>query len=365
MTSTEYPRTSVGETVYAGTEYSSDCDCESDQALVSPTAHRALVPEAILKIVEEYTSDPLPHQNRMAAFLNRPPALGLSEEDIAGLRAFDVAEGTLLRDRVRIFRALRSRLLRQFVVCDGASTITELAEALDAERAAGKPSPLPAWLRFKSPDDRPPHTQGLRRCCARNCFRVETGALKMKKCGKCPARYCSAPCQTKDWKDRHRHMCAAAKKTSEGTTRPAGGGDELMDRVVDAGFGDWMMRFRENGGDVLAAMPPHFRALIDELGGMDPSMAGMMTMFARNPNVSAMLASTSPEMSALFAANPSPEGQAAALEQIAFDRFLEQFSPGSSSSPPMGGARGGGRGGARGGGRDGGGRSTERTREVD
>jgi hypothetical protein len=93
-------------------------------------------------------------------------------------------------------------MLRQCVDCDGASSITELTEFLEIERASGKVSPLPTWYRFKRPDNRL-GALGLRRCCARGCFHVESEQLKMKKCSKCVARYCPASCQTTDWKDRH------------------------------------------------------------------------------------------------------------------------------------------------------------------
>ena len=118
-------------------------------------------------------------------------------------------------------------MLLQCVDCDGCSTIAGLAGALDAERAAGKPTPLPTWHRFKDPRD-PLRTLGLRRCVARGCFRVETEALRTKKCAGCIARYCSAGCQARDWKDRHKHVCATAQKTFEDLAGGLGGLSEYL-----------------------------------------------------------------------------------------------------------------------------------------
>ena len=148
------------------------------------------------------------------------------------LKNFDTTASPVLRDRV--FRLLRQRMLRQCVDCDGASSITELTDFLEVERALGKASPLPTWFRFQRPNYRL-GALGLRRCCAFGCSRVESEQLKMKKCSKCVARYCSASCQTTDWKDRHKAMCATVMKTLKDSARTAGAGDEGLEGAPGVG----------------------------------------------------------------------------------------------------------------------------------
>jgi hypothetical protein len=173
--------TSVSD-LYECTEYSSDAENES-HALGE---YKSRVPEAVQRLAEERGHDPLPQEGLEAQFLNRKPGMGLERADIAALKAFDAARGTLRRDRQKIFRVLRFRMLRMCVDCDGASTVSALAEALEREINAGAASPLPSWYRFKNPED-PLETLGLKRCCARDCHRVESEDLKMKKCAKCIA----------------------------------------------------------------------------------------------------------------------------------------------------------------------------------
>jgi len=134
---------------------------------------------------------PAPEEATRVAFLARPPAMGLSIADVARLRDFDSCEDVgLPRDTKRLFRELRARLLRQCVPCDGAATITALADALDVERAAGVASPMPTWFTFASGSG--PRRLGLRECCAVGCFRVEGEALRMKRCAGCEVpSYCS------------------------------------------------------------------------------------------------------------------------------------------------------------------------------
>jgi hypothetical protein len=202
------------------------------------------------------------------------------------LKNFDTTASPLLQDRV--FRLLRQRMLRQCVDCDGASSITELTEFLEIERSSGKASPLPTWYRFKRTDDRL-GALGLRRCCARGCFRVESEQLKMKKCSKCVARYCSASCQTTDWKDRHKAMCATVMKTLKDSARTAGAGDEgsegtpevegcppMPEDIGSLTFAAMMQRLaetpemRESTANAMANAPPDMRAILAE--GIPPEV---------------------------------------------------------------------------------------------
>lgn len=183
--------------VYVCTDYSSDHQNECHPL----GDYKARVPEGIQKLFEGSMTDPMARTDQKEKFLERPPACGFTPSDIAALKAFDAGSTALGRDKQKVFRMLRERMMRQMVLCDGASTVSELAEALEKELAAKNPSPVPSWYRLKKKDD-PLKTPGLKRCCARGCFKVESQELKMKKCAKCIAPFCSARCQTADWKDR-------------------------------------------------------------------------------------------------------------------------------------------------------------------
>jgi hypothetical protein len=201
--------------VYLRTDYSSDHENEREVL----TAHVARIPDSVLKLLGDDFDDSYPQEDHKLAFKNRPPGMGLTPADIAGLKAFDAAEGSLPRDRQRVFRQLRSRMMLQCVNCDGASTLTELSEALEAELKSGKPSHVPTWLSFgnisrEELSESGPRSMGLRRCVARGCFHVETETLRLKKCGKCLARYCSVRCQVADWRDRHKRVCSTAAEIS-------------------------------------------------------------------------------------------------------------------------------------------------------
>ena len=143
--------------LYRGTEWADSDDDDDDKS----EDYQRGIPGDILYIIFPHGDvdaagwgGPAPEEATRGEFLARAPAMGLSAFDIARLQEFARGDGdgdgdgdgvALPRDTRRIFRLLRRRLLRQCVPCDGASTLTALADALDAERAAGVASPMPTW----------------------------------------------------------------------------------------------------------------------------------------------------------------------------------------------------------------------------
>jgi len=197
--------------LYSGTKWDSDDEADEDESPSEFKARVEAISAGVLRIIAFNDDDPNPEESSKDAFLARPPALGLSQKQVQSLRKFDAASGALARDSKRVFEMLRSRMTRQCVSCDGASTITALADALDAERAAGVASKLPTWYKF-SDQSFGPRRLGLRDCSARGCFRTETETLKMKRCAQCSVpHYCGKEHQAEDWRLRHKHVCAKAK----------------------------------------------------------------------------------------------------------------------------------------------------------
>jgi len=141
--------------LYRGTEWADSDDDDDDKS----EDYQRGIPGDILYIIFPHGDvdaagwgGPAPEEATRGEFLARAPAMGLSAFDIARLQEFARGDGdgdgdgdgvALPRDTRRIFRLLRRRLLRQCVPCDGASTLTALADALDAERAAGVPRRCP------------------------------------------------------------------------------------------------------------------------------------------------------------------------------------------------------------------------------
>jgi len=187
--------------LYVGTEWDDGDDDETEEEYQRRIPHDVLhtaqgYPIGALGRFSSFSAiadlgGPSPEEATRVAFLARPPAMGLSAGAIARLRdCFDRGDAVCTRDTNRVFRLLRARLLRQCVPCDGAATITALADALDAERAAGVAAPMPTWFTFASGSG--PRRLGLRECCTPGCFRVEGAALRMKRCAGCEVpSYCS------------------------------------------------------------------------------------------------------------------------------------------------------------------------------
>ena len=144
-----------GSDLYVGTEWGDSGDDEE------PSEFLERIPSAVWQIAAghaegSFPSDPNPEEATRDEFLARAPALGLSAGDTARLREFSrdaVSSSRILpRDTRRVHDMLRFRLLRQCVACDGAGTIDALADALDAERAAGgKHCPLPSAAPARAP----------------------------------------------------------------------------------------------------------------------------------------------------------------------------------------------------------------------
>ncbi|KAK3277662.1 hypothetical protein CYMTET_14338 [Cymbomonas tetramitiformis] len=175
-----------------------------------------MIDETLLKVAkEEHADDVLrtPEELTKEAFLARPPALGLTLEDMNDVRA---AASTLEpRFEASVFRQLRLRMLRMMIPCDGASTVTQLADRLNAELVlAGVTAPT-GWYHFNK------RCYGIRRiglraCCAHGCLRAESpedaGKHFLKCVGWTYAQYCSKVCQRRDWKTSHTHVCRNAKE---------------------------------------------------------------------------------------------------------------------------------------------------------
>lgn len=97
-----------------------------------------------------------------------------------------------------------------FICCDGASSINDLFLILESEINSGEASPIPGWYVFKHACKR---GFGCHVCSARGCFASETMNKRFGSCIGCRvAYYCSVNCQTKDWKERHKFICAEAKR---------------------------------------------------------------------------------------------------------------------------------------------------------
>jgi hypothetical protein len=150
------------------------------------------------------------------AFLGRAPSLGMTRQQIQRLRDIDVdlRDQDGLRQKKRVFVSFRDKMLRQMVPCDGASNLTELADALDMELDKGV-TPPPSWYVF-SKKNFGPRRMGLSACDNSGCFRVEHEELKMRKCGSCNIPlYCCRECQKADWTRRHKHVCKRGKEERE------------------------------------------------------------------------------------------------------------------------------------------------------
>jgi|AntAceMinimDraft_5_1070358.scaffolds.fasta_scaffold127901_1 hypothetical protein len=93
--------TSVSD-LYMCTAYSSDHENECESLI----AHEARIPRPILEMFPHGSNDPFPQEDQRLLFLSRPPAMGLSAEDIAGLLAFDAAPGSLRRDRQKVLHRI-------------------------------------------------------------------------------------------------------------------------------------------------------------------------------------------------------------------------------------------------------------------
>lgn len=187
--------------LYVGTEWSEDPEGENEEpgemwGRINPGGGQSDVHD-MLDPNKYLDSDPSPEEDQKDEFLSRPPALGFTEKSLQALRDFDKSPPAraLPRDKNRAFELLRSRMLRQCVACDGASTITGLADALEVELRNGTPSRLPTWYKF-SKESFGPRRLGLWECSAKGCFRVETEETKMKKCAGCHVpQYCGKDCQ--------------------------------------------------------------------------------------------------------------------------------------------------------------------------
>ena len=148
-----------------------------------------------------------------AAFLARPPALGLTRRAIDGIlsRSRACRSASTLR---RAAQMLRGSMLTAMVPCSGASTVEELCAALITELESGATLPLPAWYKWASESFGRGRRMGFFACDARGCWKTETAETSFSCCARCKKpMYCSRECQAQDWKQRHKQLCGIAPET--------------------------------------------------------------------------------------------------------------------------------------------------------
>eukprot|EP01102_Stenamoeba_stenopodia_P013727 TRINITY_DN4489_c0_g1_i1.p1 TRINITY_DN4489_c0_g1~~TRINITY_DN4489_c0_g1_i1.p1 ORF type:complete len:197 (-),score=19.40 TRINITY_DN4489_c0_g1_i1:216-806(-) len=175
--------------VYVGTEYSSDPEGDNED----PKDRDPAEVQAVRKMMDaEMHCETRPCDGGTVGL----PGLGISEGDL---------------NSITRFRLLRSSALRNFIECDGCTTVEELRERVRASRQ--NPPKAPSWYQ---PSARTMGARriGLQRCGAMNCPRSETEASgPFKLCGACKVPYyCSAACQKEDWNHRHKLFCKKAKE---------------------------------------------------------------------------------------------------------------------------------------------------------
>lgn len=156
-------------------------------------------------LFDHFDELPLPDEEEKDEFLQREPAMGVTDDLLQDMRAHNA---TLLPVQQRIlFHNVRYKMLRQLISCSGAQTLDELLDILEAELESGIPAPVPAWYEFL-PISFGPCRIGYEHCGARGCFQTETKDQKYDICDRCHhIYYCSEACQEKDWKERHKHVC--------------------------------------------------------------------------------------------------------------------------------------------------------------
>ena len=116
----------------------------------------------------------------------------------------------------RLYRCLRSQMLRQLISCDGAETMNDLVGILQKEMESGTPAPVPDWYEYSTVRMRP-RKIGYDGCSNRGCYRTEVhDKPRFSRCSKCKvAIYCSRDCQATDWKARHKKVCKSAAEQRE------------------------------------------------------------------------------------------------------------------------------------------------------
>ena len=222
-----------GSDLYIGTEWDSD----PEDPDVKEMHGEALMQRKYGKIprdvyftnraLHDYLLGKSPEDEYKQEFLERAPSLGMTRQQIQRLRDTDVelVDEDGVKQKRRLFSILRSSMLRQMVPCDGASNLTELADALDRELDKGV-APPPSWYVF-SKKNFGPRRIGLKACDNSGCFRVESEELKMSKCGSCSIPlYCSRECQKADWTRRHKHVCKKGKEERDKIKKTS----ELLER---------------------------------------------------------------------------------------------------------------------------------------
>eukprot|EP00750_Incisomonas_marina_P003242 INCI1296.2.p1 GENE.INCI1296.2~~INCI1296.2.p1 ORF type:complete len:508 (-),score=58.75 INCI1296.2:999-2522(-) len=158
-----------------------------------------------------------------AAFEKRRPALGMTRAQIEELDALSKNPRLCRPARNRLFQSLRRVMLHQLISTSGASNIGHLCAILMAELESGKPAPVPSWYEFARSNGTP-RKIGYAYCATRNCFNTEGPQAKpFPKCAKCQvAVYCGRACQVRDWGERHKVLCKAAKRGRELLAQPTG-----------------------------------------------------------------------------------------------------------------------------------------------
>lgn len=155
---------------------------------------------------------PVPDMEEKEDFLRRKPAMSATPALIAEARKHYHRLSPYPVQQRRLFKMIRSKLLRQLIPCSGVSAFDGLMDILQSELDSGIPSPIPDWYEFPTANFGP-RDIGYRACENRSCFNTDTVEKQLDRCAKCKlAYYCSRDCQVADWKARHKQVC---KKGSE------------------------------------------------------------------------------------------------------------------------------------------------------
>eukprot|EP00009_Paramoeba_aestuarina_P008371 CAMPEP_0201509450 /NCGR_PEP_ID=MMETSP0161_2-20130828/2502_1 /ASSEMBLY_ACC=CAM_ASM_000251 /TAXON_ID=180227 /ORGANISM="Neoparamoeba aestuarina, Strain SoJaBio B1-5/56/2" /LENGTH=272 /DNA_ID=CAMNT_0047904401 /DNA_START=45 /DNA_END=863 /DNA_ORIENTATION=- len=175
------------------------------------------IPDSCRSFFFDLDGRPPPEAATRRAFERRPPALGITDDVLKGLREhYAILSSSPVQQR-QLSKLVRSTMLRQLISCDGVDRcdLEGHLQILEKERASGVPAPVPEWYKY-STVTMGPRKIGYDECSAPGCPRTEKyGSPKFAFCGGCKvAKYCGKDCQLADWKARHKKVCkeCAAQK---------------------------------------------------------------------------------------------------------------------------------------------------------
>ena len=172
-------------------------------------------PEVQALLLGKALEAPSPDAEGLQEFEKRPPALGFTASDLMVLECYAASDAITDVERRHVFRILRAQMLRQLISCRGCGSVRELVAVLRDELKAGTPATVPRWYSF-STTTMGPRRLGYKKCSSRGCLNTEDLQHKFLSCAACKVPYyCSPVCQRRDWKARHKHVCASGRDQRE------------------------------------------------------------------------------------------------------------------------------------------------------